>query len=156
MIEKWTPIEEIQGSYSVSNTGKVRRNSTGKLLKVQYVCKEKYGTRYPVVHMTYRGHNVNKSVTRLVAQYYMEDYNDNIQVELIDPTKPPSIDNIQHRKDKYGNHVQKVKKILCVETRETFESLADLSKSLGVDKAILSYHISVRTPYHGKTYVNLI
>ena len=60
--EKWKPIEETGGKYSVSNMGRVRNNNTGNVLK-----PVDYGKGYTKVNLRYGGKEHNRQVHRLVA-----------------------------------------------------------------------------------------
>ena len=136
MDSVWKKIE-VKGydNYSVSNTGLVRNDDTGKLLKPQK-------TRgYYYVHLKRCGKLKNKYIHRLVAQAFIPNPENKPQINHIDGNPQNNCvsnlewctqsENILHRYRVLGKKPNMEaainmckKKVVCVETGEIFESAA--------------------------------
>ena len=76
---EWKLIEGFDGIYSVSNYGEVRNNKTGKLMKPR-----KNETGYLRINLTKNGKPKCMRVHRLVAQAFIPNPENKIQVNHID------------------------------------------------------------------------
>lgn len=93
--EIWRPVQGYEGSYEVSNLGKVRsldrvihyqdgstRNRKGKVLKP---CVDISG--YAIVYLAHRGHQSAKFVHRLVANCFLLNADSTLEVNHKDGNK---------------------------------------------------------------------
>lgn len=76
---EWKLIEGFDGIYSVSNYGEVRNNKTGKLMK-----QRKNETGYLRINLTKNGKPKCMRVHRLVAQAFIPNPENKLQVNHID------------------------------------------------------------------------
>lgn len=81
MKEQWKDIKGYDGMYKVSNLGNVK--SPSKILKIHYTAS----TGNPKLVITYKGERKLFSVNRLVAEYFLDDYNDLYEVNYKDGDK---------------------------------------------------------------------
>jgi hypothetical protein len=90
-IEKWKDVEGWDGIYSVSDTGKIRNNKTGKLRKFR---KEKLG--YLSVDLWNRGFMKRLKIHRLVALAFIPNMDSKPQVNHKDGNKENnSVENLE-------------------------------------------------------------
>jgi hypothetical protein len=64
--EGWKPIEEVKGTYSVSNQGRIRNNRTGNILK-----PVEFHRGYMKVNLKVDGISISRQVHRLVATAFI-------------------------------------------------------------------------------------
>lgn len=81
-MEQWKPIEFGNGRFSVSNTGKVKNNVTGKILAQQI-----QNSGYYMVHLNYQGRRKASTVHRLVAIAFISNPDMKSMVDHIDCNK---------------------------------------------------------------------
>lgn len=81
MLEKWTDIPGFGDNYEVSNTGKVRNKSNGRLLKGNHT----KGYRYVV--LSGKGYQKCPKVHRLVAEAFIPNPDNHICINHIDGVK---------------------------------------------------------------------
>lgn len=77
-MEIWKQYRDT--NYEVSNTGKVRNKET---LKEKTLCKKSYGKHdndYVKVNLHINGRKCTKSVHRLVAECFLDDYSEKLEV----------------------------------------------------------------------------
>jgi hypothetical protein len=77
--EQWRPIVGYENVYEISSFGKIRRTSTGRILK--YLI-DKLG--YRRVQLCINGICKTKKVWRLVAQAFLDDFSEDLHVDHID------------------------------------------------------------------------
>lgn len=91
MKEIWKDIEEYEGIYQVSNLGRVKRVTTGRILKGW---KDGYG--YLTVKLCKNGIVSNKTIHRLVAQVFIPNTENKPEVNHIDEDKTNNrVDNLE-------------------------------------------------------------
>lgn len=128
--EEFKPIERISG-YSVSNFGKVRNDKTGRILKPSI---DKHGySRVFIKGKVYKIH-------RLVAETFLANEYNLPQVNHIDGVKTNNFignlewvsckDNIKHS---INTGLRKCKKVMIVETGETFSTISECAKKIDGD-----------------------
>lgn len=147
----WKKIPDYP--YSVSDTGLVRNDRTGRILKRQV---NTWG--YYTVSLSVGCKPVMFLVHRLVACAFIPNPNDYPEVNHIDGnTLNTSVDNLEwcsrsmnmrHRVDVLGHKspryvIEKMtavlrKPIVCVETGVVYNSVAEASLSLGLDNSNIS------------------
>lgn len=114
MIEKWKDIEDFEGKYQVSNTGKVRSinyNNTNqsKLLKIQ-VSKKGYNR----VNL-WKGNKCKQySIGLLVARAFLEKENENFVVTHIGDRSDDNVKNLKWVSQSVAN----LKKNKSIQARE--------------------------------------
>lgn len=106
MTEIWTPIKGYEGLYEVSTHGRVRSLDylhTGQT-KVLSLCKDRGG--YLFVNLHKKGKRKSYLVHRLVAEAFLTNWFDDIEVNHIDEDKTNNhIDNLEWCDHKYNcNH----------------------------------------------------
>ena len=87
MEEIWKDIKGYEGLYQVSNLGNVKSlnyNRTGQegLIKA---CNDKYG--YLILSLHINGKRKTYKIHRLVAQAFLEDYSEELEVDHIDTNR---------------------------------------------------------------------
>lgn len=147
----WKPIEGWP--YSVSDTGLVRNDRTGRILTNQI---SRQG--YYLVRLSAGCKPVGFLVHRLVANAFIPNPNNYPEVNHIDGnTLNASADNLEwcsrsmnmrHRVDVLGHRSSDYviesmneahrKPVVCVETERVYKSVADASVSLGLDGSNIS------------------
>lgn len=78
--EEWRPIRGYY-NYSVSNRGRVRNDETFRILKTMRVSSS---IPFQRVNLTRFNIKTTYLVHRLVAEYFLDDFNEDYQVTLID------------------------------------------------------------------------
>lgn len=162
----WKDIPGFGDRYAVSNTGNVSNKATGRILKPW---RDNIG--YRKVALCQNGYCKQVFVHRLVADAFIEKKAEGLEVNHKDGDKANNaVDNLEwctksenlahsyrvlHRKWNAGRpRVQ----VLCVETGEVFDSIANAAKAKGVDKRNLHAVISPKSckktcgGYHWKKY----
>jgi hypothetical protein len=88
--ELWRPINNYEGIYEISNTGKVKSLKTGKLRKFSN------STKYLQVTLCKNGNSEYKWVHRLVAEHFIENTNNYPIVNHKDGNKlNNNVDNLE-------------------------------------------------------------
>ena len=110
MNEIWKDIEEYEGLYQVSNLGRVKRITTGRVLKSG---KSKGG--YPYVVLYKNNIASTKTVHRLVAQTFIPNPDNKPQVNHIDEDKTNNmVSNLEWMTSKeninHGTHNERMSK----------------------------------------------
>lgn len=154
--EMWKPIKNYEGLYEISNFGNVK--------SLERICKTEKGTRivpekmlsaskdssgYLYVPLSVNGTHKNYFVHRLVLEAFESNTERKKQVNHKNGNKLNNcLDNLEWCTAKENiNHKYKVlnykahnrKKVICLETNEIFESLAEAEKSkklTGISKCL--------------------
>lgn len=162
----WKDIPGFGDRYAVSNTGYVSNKATGRVLK-----SWSDNNGYQKVALCQNGYCKQMFVHRLVATAFVDKKDDNLEVNHKDGDKSNnSADNLEwctrsenlahsyrvlHRKRNGGRPRVKV---LCVETGEVFDSIADAAKAKSVNKSNLHAVVSPKSykktcgGYHWEKY----
>lgn len=140
--EVWKDIEGYEGRYQVSNLGRVKRVTTGRILKS---CKNRGGYLY--VNLCKQGVVSNKRIHRLVAQAFIPNPENKSDINHIDEDKTNNtVTNLEWttRKENlnHGTHNDRVSKTLSIsitainlkagESKE-FYSGKDCARQLGLN-----------------------
>jgi len=163
-MEKWKVIDGWE-RYEVSNTGFVRNSETRKLLRMRY---DKNG--YQIITFSIDGKRTTRKVHRLVAEAFIPNTGNKPQVNHKDGNHQNNhVDNLEwctssenhlhaykmlgrkaHRSEKAG---REKKKVLCVDTGETYESAMEAAKAIGGKQGPLSTVCrNERKTYKGKRW----
>ena len=123
MEEIWKDIEGYKGIYQVSNLGRVKRVTTGRILKG---CKNSKG--YLLVNLCENSIVSSKKIHRLVAQAFIPNTDNKSQVNHIDENKTNNMvsnlewmtakENLNHgtRNERIGKAISKLKSIPIIAT----------------------------------------
>ena len=138
-MEIWKRIDSIEGfeeyhNYEVSNHGRFRNCTTGKILKPRVL---KSG--YLLVGLRLNGVSKDFYLHRLVALAFIPNPNNLADVDHINSDKTNNaIDNLQWLS--HENNVKKSnnKQVLCVELNRIFESAMEAGRQLGLDQSGIS------------------
>lgn len=156
MEETWRPIYT---NYKVSNTGKVMNIRRNRELKLS---KDKYG--YLTVGIVIGGKVKTKKVHRLVAEAFLDDYVDTLQVNHRDENKTNnSVSNLEmctnYYNCNYGSRHTKLAKAIEQYTKEgtlvkVWTSINEIRKSLGFNHAsiIACCRGVLKDSHNGKVY----
>lgn len=143
MIEEiWKDIEGYEGIYQVSNLGRVKRVTTGRILKSY---KDRGG--YLRVDLCKSGKRKNHKIHRLVAQAFIPNPDNKLQVNHIDENKTNnSVDNLEWVTAKencnHGTHNERSSRTrsipmiaINIKTGEStnFNSGKECARQLGLD-----------------------
>ena len=162
----WKPVVGYEGLYEVSNTGMVRSverdivNKNGfithrqsRLLKARII-----GRGYLSVALS-KNNKVNYySVHRLVAIAFIPNERNKIQVNHKDGIKTNNnvsnlewtsqSENMRHALDNFDN--KHLKRVMILETKEIFKSLAECARQKGLNQKCISECINGRNKTHKK------
>lgn len=150
-IELWKDIPITANMYAVSNFGRVRNNNTRKVLKP--ACLR---SGYLAVALQCGGKQKTFSVHRLVAEAFVSGRaNGKNIVNHIDGDKNNNLasnlewcsyhDNVQHAREVLGHYAGKKRiKVLCVNTGEVFDSIADAAAAKGANKGNIALALKQR------------
>jgi hypothetical protein len=101
--EKWRPVVEYEGLYSVSNMGRVRREKPGVRTRVGLLLRASPRGGYPAVTLFKDGRKRGGSLHILVARAFLGPCPPDYQVNHIDGVKTnPRLDNLEYETPK-GN-----------------------------------------------------
>lgn len=114
MKEVWKDIEGYEGLYQISNLGRVKRVTTGRILKGG---KDKDG--YLMVKLYKNNIRSNKKIHRLVAEAFIPNPENKPQVNHADENKTNnSLDNLEWMTAKeninHGTHNERVSKTMSI------------------------------------------
>lgn len=149
-MERWKTCIECP-DYDISNRGRVRNNHTGYILKTNY---DNRGLERVILYD--RGIRRQVHIHRLVAEHFVDGADDTRIVIHKDDDKTNNnannlewVDNHEYRRYLYENgicsnyHLQK--RIRCVETGDTYNSIQECSASTGLNYRVVSR--CVNNPY---------
>lgn len=162
MIEEWRDIVGFEGTYQVSNLGRVQRISPSRLAKVlPYVMKNAIAVNgYEVVRLHKDGKYVNKYVHRLVAECFLEEIDGCTEVNHIDGVKLNNVvNNLEwsnrslnnhHRTRIIKNYYGKRKYAVTSPTGEIFDvdNLSEFCESHGIKQSGLANVLSGNRSHH--------
>ena len=138
-MEKW--VQWRDSIYEVSNTGKVRNKNTKKEIKQHKKHSGKYENDYMHVNLYIKGEDKTKSVHRLVAECYLENYREELEVNHKNNLRYDNrVENIEmcNKEYNYQYSIEKGKgsarvEVYCIDkegNRLDFKSLWEASKYL--------------------------
>lgn len=166
--EEWRDIPDWEGFYQVSNKGRVRSldrtvvKSNGSVARVRgklLDIKDKDG--YMSV-MLYRGNKEhNKSIHRLVAENFIINPKGLPEVDHIDNNRSNNkVENLRwvSAKENAAHRIKsgsssKAKSVYCIDTGETFKSLAAAGRSVNAGTQQVIDSIKSKSCCKGKVFV---
>ena len=145
----WRDIKEYEGLYQVSNIGEIRSlnyRGTGKVKKLKQLMN-KDGYKY--VNLYKNGKRKNYSVHRLVAQVFIPNSNGLLEVNHINEVKGDNrasnlewcdrkyncnygTRNIKHSKSISGANHHQARKVMLINTGETFNTVTEASRKYSI------------------------
>ena len=143
MIEIFKDIEGYENLYQISNLGSVKAlgNGGSNASKDKILKSAKNNKGYLIVNLCKEGKRKNNQIHRLVAQAFIPNPNNLLQVNHKDENKQNNnISNLEWCTPKYnsnyGTRNQRVaektsKQVLCVETGVVYPSASEVQRQLG-------------------------
>lgn len=146
--EIWKPIEEANHKYAVSNLGRVKNITTGRILK-PYLSTWKYFT--VTLYINHYKQGVKFLVHRLVAKYFCDGYAEGLVVNHKDGNKLnnhyTNLEWVTHQQNtkhafdtglsKYSGWA-KEQPVICIETGIQYKSLSEASLLTGTKHSNIS------------------
>lgn len=157
MSEEWVPCYEAE-NYEVSDEGHVRNVKTGKLLKPDI---DVYGRA--IITLRINGRNCRKRIHRLMFEsFYGPEECEGLDVYHIDGDKENNrLDNLaagsrsETMQNWFSTQAQDgyLKRVLCVETGEIFNSISECAASMNMSRSAVSKSLNMefcgnRNGYH--------
>lgn len=167
LVEEWRDIQGIE-NYQVSNIGNVRskervitqkghKNLYKRVMKSCLLKPRKQNSGYLVVWLSIDGIVKPYTVHRLVAETFLgkkdgdvnhidgnKTNNSICNLEWVSRSK-----NIIHSYEKLNHKKPNNKRVVCVETGEVFDSMADAERMKGIDRHSISHVINGRNKTAG-------
>ena len=99
MKETWKDIRDYEGIYQISNLGRIkslsrktkRKNNSYRIIKEKILKPEVVHTGYLMINLSKNSKTKKKFIHRLVAQAFLKEYNEKLQVNHIDGNKQYNI-----------------------------------------------------------------
>lgn len=156
MQEVWKPIKGFEGLYEVSNFGRIK-NRHGRILKPRL-----YDNKYLYVILYRKQAYKNFRVHRITAQTFIPNPLNFPEVNHKDGNKLNNNclnlewctrqENIRHSNNILGN--SHCRPIMCLETRQIFNSIKNAAKFYNIDPSSLTKHLKgkykISCGYHWK------
>ena len=143
-MEEWRRIRE-SNIYEVSNLGRVRNRRTGRIMRTSVTT-----SGYEMIQLHYDDSWHMHRVHRLVMDAFYDGDHSNLDVNHIDGNKTNNnlenlefctrSENVRHAfKTGLKNSNHKKRKVIILETGETFDSITECALYLGVDKSSVGF-----------------
>lgn len=172
-MEIWKDIKDYEGIYQVSNKGRIKslarqiRYKNGKIInRKEQILKESNLNGYLQVPLSKDGKFTHKYIHRLVAQAFLDNYKEDLEVNHIDFNR--SNNNVENLEciTKYENTMysyksnripippaQEPKEIICLEDNKHFDSIKDASAYYGINSSLICNQLKGRIKStHGKVF----
>lgn len=167
LVEEWRDIQGLE-NYQVSNIGNVRskervitqkghKNTYKRVMKSCLLKPRKQNNGYLVVWLSVNGTVKPYTVHRLVAETFLEKTDGEVNhkdgnktnnriynLEWVSHSK-----NIIHSYEKLNHKKPNNKKVVCVETGEVFDSMADAERMKGINRHSIGHVINGRNKTAG-------
>lgn len=135
-MEIWKDVKDYEGLYQVSNLGNVkslpRKGTKGGLLKLFERQDKKYKKNYLRAALTKNGKTKWYTVSRLVAEAFIPNPDNLAEVDHINNNEMDNrVENLQWLNRSENIIKDQGVKIICVETGEQFDCIADVYRMLG-------------------------
>lgn len=141
-MEEWRQSKDMK-NYEVSNEGRVRNSKTGRIMRTHFNEKG-----YEVLALRDGGRQHSKRVHRLVAEAFNDRSDEGLEVTHRDKNRANNrLDNLEWKtradilKQTYEEgrrQTHRMKKIMCVETGEEYDSIADCSDDMKINRQSIS------------------
>lgn len=141
-MEEWRTISGFP-KYEISNKGRVRNSKTGRIIKTSI---DKRGYEYVSLCGSRIKHT--RRIHRLVAEAFSDDIDDSLDVIHQDGNRRNNgINNLvtksrsKKMQDVYRNgkrQIHRMKKIMCIETGEIFDSITECAMAMNTSRQAIS------------------
>lgn len=141
-MEEWRMISGFP-KYEVSNKGRIRNTKTGRIMK-SFIDSRGYES----VCLRKNGLSHTRRIHKLVVKSFVSDVDNNLDVIHIDRDRSNNdLGNLQinthsqNMRSIYHNghkQIHRMKKIMCVETGEVFESITECAVSMNISRQAIS------------------
>ena len=148
-MQTWKPYKKIP-HYEVSEDGQIRNSRTGRILKTN---KDDRG--YVKVCLHDGGKQYTSKVSRIVADTYYDGYDNGMDVTFKDGDRShvhytnleykSRRDNVRSTYENGRQQLHKMRKVRCVETEKTYESIKECAMDMGVSRESINKNINGRT-----------
>ena len=133
--EIWKDIPNYEGIYQVSNLGRVKskpRKGTKGGIMTQHERRDNHNKKYLRVPLTKEHKTSWFSISRLVAQAFLENYREDLQVDHINNNERDNrACNLQMLTGPDNIIKDQGHKVMCVETGQIFNCKNDANEWLG-------------------------
>lgn len=163
-IELWKDIPGYEGYYVASNLGRIKalqreicqnKNSTiyKRIMREQIIKPRKINSGYLIARLSKNGKCKAYTVHSLVYAAFNGKYPTKFQINHKDGNKENNSlynlelvtrsENIKHSY-KFLNHKKKSQKVLCVNTKEVFNSIIEAANAMNINRGCISHVINKR------------
>lgn len=145
--ETWKPVVGYEGLYEISNKGRVKSLPRNTLPREMFPKLHKGHGGYVTVVLFKDGHHVRHSVHVLVmesfANYYNPSKNREIQIDHLNGVRDDNrLENLEivtasenvKRTFIRGRKAPYMRKVICLDTNDIFESVTEAAESVGVTR----------------------
>lgn len=153
--EIWKDIEGFENRYEISSFGNVRNKKTEKYIKP--TC-DPHGYYFVTLRKVGETKTNSNKIHRLVAIAFIPNERNKIQVNHKDGIKTNNnvsnlewtsqSENMRHALDNFDN--KHLKRVMILETKEIFKSLAECARQKGLNQKCISECINGRNKTHKK------
>ena len=116
VIEVWKPIDGFDYKYEISNLGRFKRLTSFHKSKIGEITTGSYDSKgYLRTTLVKNGKNVYRKMHRLVAEYFLEDYSENLTVNHVnfkkDDNRVSNLEMMSSYENIIDHKLKKVKEI---------------------------------------------